>query len=119
VERQERARRSEADIVQVVAALAVALVVEVGAVLAACMGVASIAGWVMDHMQIQGQHHSVGSELLYRHTAAAAVVGEPVVVVVVVVVAGGNSGTSPGVEIGASIEKLRVTDGFRGSQSAV
>jgi predicted thioesterase len=116
VERQERARRSEADIVQVVAALAVALVVEVGAVLAACMGVASIAGWVMDHMQIQGQHHSVGSEVLYRHTAAAAVVGEPVVVVVV---AGGNSGTSPGVEIGASIEKLRVTDGFRGSQSAV
>ena len=108
-ERQGRARRSEADIVQVVAALVVALlvlVVVVEAVLAACMGVASIAGWAMDHMQILGQHHSVGSEVLYRRTAAA------------VAVAAGNSGTNPGAEIGALIEKLRVTDDFRGLQSA-
>jgi len=110
-ERQGRARRSEADIVQVVAALVVALlvlVVVVEAVLAACMGVASIAGWAMDHMQILGQHHSVGSEVLYRRTAAA----------VAVAAAAGNSGTNPGAEIGALIEKLRVTDDFRGLQSA-
>jgi hypothetical protein len=114
VRRQELACRSEADIVQVVAASADVLEAVVQAVLAVHMVVASIAGWAMGRMQIQAQYHFAGSEALYRRTAADVAVGGPAVAA-----AGGDSSGPAPAEIDDATGTLRVTGGFRCLQNAV
>ena len=121
--RREAARKSEAGIVQVVAASAVAVlaleevVAEAEAAgvaeVAARMAVVSIGDWERVRIQIP-EHRFVVFGALCRHIAAAAVV-----VVVGVVAAGcGNSGPFPA-EIDGATARPRVTGGFHGSQNEV
>ena len=121
--RREAARKSEAGIVQVVAASAVAVlaleevVAEAEAAgVAARMAVVSIGGWARVRMQIP-EHRFEVFGVLYRRIAAAGAAGD-VAAVVVAAVGGGNSGPFPA-EIDGATARPRVTGGFHGSQNEV
>jgi hypothetical protein len=124
--RREAARKSEAGIVQVVAASAVAVlaleevVAEAEAAgvaeVAARMAVVSIGGWARVRIQIP-EHRFEVFGVLYRRIAAAGAAGD-VAAVVVAAVGGGNSGPFPA-EIDGATARPRVTGGFHGSQNEV
>lgn len=123
--RREVARKSEAGIVQVVAASAVAVLAleevvaeaEVAGIAeaAARMVVVSIGGWTTGHIQIPVQHRFVGFGVLCRRNAAVAGAD---VADIVVVAAGGTSGPFPA-ETDGAITRPQVTGGFHGSQNEV
>lgn len=119
--RREAARKSDAGIVQVVAASAVAVlaleevVAEAEAAgVAAHMAVVSIGGWARVRIQIP-EHRFEVFGVLYRRIAAAAA---DAAADVVAAVGGGNSGPFPA-EIDGATARPRVTGGFHGSQSEV